>query len=350
MIIDSGIVTSVYEIDPLQDERWGRFLEEHRLATIFHAPEWLAALRRSYGHRASAVTTCSPREPLTNALVFCRVRSWATGSRLVSVPFSDHCRPLVEDEEQFQHLVSGLKQACDRGVEKHVEIRSADGGTGGMADSASFCLHRLDLRPSLGELFHAFHESCIRRKIRRAQRAGLTYEEGVSEELLEKFYQLTVLARRRHQVPPQPFFWFQNLIACLGSKAKIRLASCQGQPAAGIFTICYKTTMTYKYGGSDARFHHDGPVQLLLWKAIQEAKEDGILWFDMGRTDWDNPGLLTFKDHWGGTRSTLTYLRYPRCAAPSLSHVPTRMAKVFFDSAPTKLLTAAGNLLYRHID
>lgn len=343
-------MTTVYEIDPLNDERWGLFLENHRLANIFHTREWLSALHRTYGYGAGALTTCGLGDHLTNALVFCRIRSWATGPRLVSVPFSDHCIPLVETEEQFGCLVSGLKRECDRGGERHLEIRSADVGTAGLADSASFCLHQLDLRPSLSDLFHAFHESCIRRKITRAQREGVTYEEGASEELLHKFYQLTVLTRRRHQIPPQPLSWFRNLIACLGQRVKIRLASHEGQPAAGILTIRYKKTMTYKYGCSDPRFHRLGPMQLLMWKAIQEAKEGGLLGFDMGRTDWNNEGLLTFKDHWGATRSTLTYLRYPAAAPQRSEGIPRRLAKLFFGVTPTGLLSAAGKVLYRHID
>ena len=33
--------------------------------------------------------------------------------------------------------------------------------------------------------------------------------------------------------------------------------------------------------------------------------------FDFGRSDLDNPGLLTFKDRWGATRSSLIYSGFP---------------------------------------
>jgi len=342
-------VAKVYEIDPLQDERWGAFLETHRLATIFHIPEWLNALQRSYGYRACALTTCSPGERLTNAVVFCRVRSWVTGPRLVSLPFSDHCIPLVDSEEQLGCLLSSLKSKCDCGEEKYVEIRSADLGRGRMVESSTFCLHRLNLRPSLSELYQALHESCIRRKIKRAEREGIVCEAGVSDDLLQKFYQLTVITRRRHRIPPQPLSWFQNLIACMGEKARIRLASYEGRPAAAILTLQYKTTMTYKYGCSDLRFHRLGPMQIIMWKAIQEAKEGGLLEFDMGRTDWNNEGLLKFKDHWGSSRTILAYLRYPAAVVQPAERIPMRVAKFFCNLAPSSLLPAAGKILYRHI-
>ena len=345
-----AIAKRIYEIDPLQDQRWAPFLEQHRQATVFHSPEWLGALQRTYGFRVSVLTSAGPGERLGNALVFCRVRSWATGARLVSVPFSDHCDPLVESEEEFDSLWSHLKQECDGGRERYFEIRSAAVHSDDLVNSARFCLHRLDLRPSLNDLFHGFHQSCIRRKIARAQRVGVTYEEGTSEELLNKFYQLNVLTRRRHLVPPQPLPWFRNLIGCIGAGLKIRLASFEGRPAAGILTLRYKTSMTYKYGCSDPQFHRLGPMQLLMWRTIQEAKTDGLLEFDMGRTDWSNEGLIKFKDHWGGSRSTLTYLRYPGREIPRrIENIPGSIAKLFFTLAPSRLLTAAGGILYPHI-
>jgi hypothetical protein len=109
--------------------------------------------------------------------------------------------------------------------------------------------------------------------------------------------------------------------------------------------------MTYKYGCSDSRFHKLGPMQLLMWRAIQEAKDAGLLDFDLGRTDLNNEGLLTFKDRWGGTRSNLGYLRYP---APKpqrpTDNVSVGVAKSLFAVAPEALLRRAGNILYPHVD
>jgi len=207
----------------------------------------------------------------------------------------------------------------------------------------TFCLHRLDLRPSLSDLFHSLHASCIRRKIVRAQREGVSYEEGTSEALLQKFYELAVLTRRRQQIPPQPLSWFRNLIACMGERVKIRLAFQGGQVAAGILTIRYKSTMTYKYGCSDPRFHRIGSMQLLMWKAIEDAKNSALLELDMGRTDWNNEGLLTYKDRWGAARSTLMYLRYPAIKPQNCADtISMRIAKRIVTLAPDSLLTTAG--------
>jgi CelD/BcsL family acetyltransferase involved in cellulose biosynthesis len=341
----------VYTINPLHDVRWPQLLATHPLAGIFHSKEWLDALVRTYGFTSRVLTMSGPDEALTNGLVFCQIRSRLTGRRLVSVPFSDHCAPLVDSEEQLDSLISHLRQEANNGGEKYFEIRSIAAGIGvppGLTQSATYCIHRIDLRKETDELFRSFHNSCIRRKIKRAE-LEMTYQEGTSEALLRTFYQLMVPARRLHGIPPQPLSWFRNLIACMGERIKIRLACCEGRPASAIITIRDNYTMTYKYGCSDPHFHKFGCMQLLMWRAIQEAKSDGLLVFDMGRTEWGDEGLLTFKDRWGAARSNLHYLRNRVGGKPSGGRdIATRIATRVLVGAPDRLFIAAGNLLYRH--
>ena len=83
------VCARVFVLDPLCDPRWSEFIERHPDASIFHSAGWLEALRRTYGYEPLVVTTSGRNEPLLNGIVLCRVRSWATGDRLVSLPFSD---------------------------------------------------------------------------------------------------------------------------------------------------------------------------------------------------------------------------------------------------------------------
>ena len=74
------------------------------------------------------------------------------------------------------------------------------------------------------ELFQGLHKDSIQRKINRARREGLRYEEGRSDSLLHEFYRLTMITRRRQALPPPPFVWFRNVVDCLGEQVKIRVA------------------------------------------------------------------------------------------------------------------------------
>ena len=343
---------TAYRINPLQDPRWTEFLERHPRASVFHIPEWLEALRRTYGYEPVGLTTSAPGQNLSNGIVFCRVESWLTGRRMVSVPFSDHCQPLVGSEEELEDLLSAVERELDASKWRYVEIRPVDlpdRARAYLETAQTFCLHRLDLSPSSDELFRGLHKNCVQRKIRRAEQEAVIDEDGLPETMLQKFYELHVQTRRRHRVPPQPLVWFRNLIACMGHKLRIRVASKDGHPVASILTLRHKGTLVYKYGASDRRFSNLGGMQLLLWKAIEEAKRDGLSAFDMGRCESDNRGLIDFKRRWGAAQSELTYVRYPTGRSrPSAAVVGTRVARQMFALAPEALVVAVGRALYRH--
>ncbi|MBZ5676617.1 MAG: peptidoglycan bridge formation glycyltransferase FemA/FemB family protein [Acidobacteriia bacterium] len=345
----------LHQLEPLKDARWDDFLKRHARSSVFHTVEWLEALRRTYGYEPIAITTCLPGADLQNAALFCRVESWMTGRRLVSVPFSDHCDLLVDAPADLAAIVRALEPRQQ--TVRYVEIRprhSLEGASVGSHSTFSYCLHQLDLRPDLDTLFNDCHKDSTQRKIRRAAREGLICEEGRSESLLDSFYGLMLLTRRRHRIPPQPRRWFQNLIDCFGEALKIRVAVKDKMPIAGMLTLRYKDTLVYKYGCSDATFHHLGGTHFLFWRSIQEAKQDRLCTFDLGRSDWDDEGLITFKDRWGAQRSTLTYMRFSSSLSKRGRMSPgtdwkARAARTVLGHMPDRILRSAGELIYKHI-
>jgi CelD/BcsL family acetyltransferase involved in cellulose biosynthesis len=343
---------TVFEIDPLRDPRWQTFLEWHVNSSAFHRAEWLRALQSCHGYTPRALTLTPPGSPLENALLFCEVRSSFTGNRLVSLPFSDHCEPLVGQPEELDALLNSAAERIDATRWKYFEMRPIlrePCSQTGLAVSEIFYFHRLNLRPSEQTLFKRFHKDSVQRKIRRAEREGLRCEEGSSDQLLHDFYKLLVITRRRQGLPPQPLKWFQSLIACMGSNVKIRVAFKGETPITAILTISHKRTLIYKYGCSDDRFHNLGGMALLFWNAIQDAKANGMEDLDMGRTGIENAGLATFKERWCAERSTVNYWRYPAHAAEAKSDRLIKCASRFLPLAPNASLKVLGKLLYRHI-
>jgi CelD/BcsL family acetyltransferase involved in cellulose biosynthesis len=342
---------SVYEINPICDSRWEALVKSHPRASVFHSTNWLRALQTTYGYDPLVVTTCPPGAALTNGIVFCRIESWLTGRRLVSLPFADHCEPLTSNSGELDRLLLHMKQYVDSDKWKYIEIRGSAGPPGsqaGLSESVAYSFHRLDLGKNTPDLFHSFHKDCVQRKIRRAEREKLQYEEGNSEVLLQRFYQLLIITRRRQRLPVQPLSWFRGLLATFGKDLKIRVASKDDLPVASILTLVHKKSMVYKYGSSDARFHRLGGVAFLFWKAIQEAKEKGYEEFELGRSDSDNLGLISFKERWGTVSTHLTYWTYPQRRAFGLSGRRMTMLRRLVPLAPTFALRMAGRLFYGH--
>src|SRR5579872_5964760 len=151
-------VTGVYEVDPLQDPRWDELVQRHAHGSVFHSPRWLEALRTAYGYDPVVISTCAPDETLANGLVFCRVRSWLTGHRMVSVPFSDHCEPLVQSSEALEKILKSLRNQCRDKNCRYLEMRPSNSEAyGGVLPSwQRYYRHSIDLHPGLDVIFSRF--------------------------------------------------------------------------------------------------------------------------------------------------------------------------------------------------
>jgi hypothetical protein len=345
---------AVFEIDPTTDPRWTAFIGSHPRSSVFHTVPWLEALKQTYRYRPTVLTTTPNSAALGNGIALCRVDSWLTGSKWVSLPFSDHCEPLLEARSDFGVLLAAIR---DRTIGRlsfaELRPRSAEWGIpSGWFSQSRYCLHVLDLRPGLDELYSNLHKDSIQRKIRRAERERVVVEAGRSPLLLHQFYDLMVLTRRRHGLPPQPLRWFRNLASCFGTQLTIRLARIDDRPIASLLTLRNNRTMVYKYGCSDERYHNAGGMPRLFWHAIEDAKSAGLQELDLGRSDEDQEGLIRFKDHLGAAKTTLQYWQFstkPLQAASGLTRaLKSPLVKGVIAHLPTPLFRLAGEMLYRH--
>src|SRR5438270_9595531 len=78
-------------------------------------------------------------------------------------------------------FVNWLRAECDRQQWKYVELRPLSWNVDPerqMLCSSSYFSHSLDLTASREHIFRGLHKDCTQRRIRRAERAGLTYEAG----------------------------------------------------------------------------------------------------------------------------------------------------------------------------
>jgi hypothetical protein len=343
----------LYLIDPMLDRRWDELVASHPMASIFHHKGWLEALVRTYGYRPMVLTSASEGERLSDGIVFCEVKSWITGSRLVSLPFADHSEPLLNKNGDPLELTAWMRAECRKQNWKYIELRpifwEMQSGCP-LVTSQSFWLHTLSLTPLLDRIFDDFHKSCIQRRIHRAERAQLTYERGSSEALLSDFYRLLMITRRRHRLLPQPRSWFRNLIACMGHNAEIRVARKDTIPVSAMLTLRHRGTVVYKYGCSNEEFHNLAGMPFLFWKLIEESKTEGAEQIDFGRTDLDNDGLIGFKDRFGTTRRQLSYFRYSesiKAKGPVASNLT--VTRSVCSVLPDVISSGAARMVYRNI-
>jgi CelD/BcsL family acetyltransferase involved in cellulose biosynthesis len=337
-------------LDPVGDRAWRDLVRRSADATIFHQPEWLELLRATYGYALTACVVPGADGRPTAGLPVAEVASRLTGRRLVAVPFSDLCPPLVAADAPASapHALRAELVAYQARRGLPLEVRGAGAVLADAPGGERFRHHVLALEPDVSAVEARFAKPQVLRGVRRARREGLTAHTAIDRAALEAFYRLHVATRHRLGVPTQPrrfILGFERLFAGgLGFVLLVRRG--EGVVAAGVFFTA-GGTLLYKYGASDARFLGLRPNNLLFMEAIRWGCEHGMQHLDFGRTHWDHESLRAFKLAWGPDEHELRY-RYLGGTPRRSGRRTDRMLSAAIRRGPVGLGRAIGEGLYRH--
>jgi hypothetical protein len=346
-------VITTNTVDP---QIWDDFVEQHPSGTIYHHSSWQGVINKTYGYQPIYHILLNDNSSIHAALSSVMVKSWLTGNRIVSYPFSDTCEPLLKDSEDLEPLLEAVAKFRAEAGARYAEIRFSSkkptSYNNNQRQPEYFNFH-ISLDADQDALFRSFHQSCVQRAIRKARLANLEIVSGQTEEDLKRFYRLHLMTRRRHGVPTQPYKFFRNLWHALFPKKMLTLllAFHSGRPLSGIILLRFKDTAYYKFGASDDRFLSLRANQLLMWEAIKVAKQNGCNRFEFGRASPLNKGLSNYKERWSTNKEFLHYLRIPDGEKISLLNETSRyhiFLKNIFKRIPILMNRLTGNFLYKH--
>ncbi len=343
--IPGGVVC----LDPLRVPAWDEELGRHEAPSFFLTSGWARVLKDAYGYRP-LYFVIPARTGMRSILAVMEVRSFLTGKRGVSLPFSDLCPPLLGGDDDFQVLYGTLEQHARVQGWRYVELRGASSLCGSPA-FRRFYHHELELNAGVEGLFGRFRSS-TRRNIRKAQRLGIKVGRYTTLEALRVFYRLHCRTRKNHGVPPQPWRFFRKMQEHILERGKgfVVLAHADGRPVAAAVFFHFGRQAVYKFGASDRRYQHLRANNLVMWEAIRGYAEQGFKTLSFGRTALDNQGLLQFKRGWGGTESLISYHRYDMKLGQFVEAASGQWAvESFLRRCPAACLRLAGELLYRHM-
>jgi CelD/BcsL family acetyltransferase involved in cellulose biosynthesis len=198
--------------------------------------------------------------------------------------------------------------------------------------------------------FKNFHRSCIQRPIRRAEREGVTVDEGEDETDLKQYFRLHLMTRRRLGMPSQPFSFFRNLWREFAptNRLTLLLAKHEGAPVAGMILLHHGSTTVYKFGASDPGKQSLGVNPLLFWHAVQLAIRRGGRELDLGRTEPSEAGLYDFKRRLGAEPIPLRSLSNVRPNQDPNEKTPVRILRAGLQRMPSASLRTGG-FLYRYL-
>jgi hypothetical protein len=281
------------------------------------------------------------------------INSWLTGRRMVCLPFSDHCTPLIKDEIESSEIFESILNYCKSKKIKFIEFKSlSQNFPPNVSVFRKDFIHKLKIDLPDNELFKSFSDN-TKRNIKKATKEGVELIIKNDERGMIEFYKMNCVTRQKHGLPPQPYAFFNSIlknIINVGS-GDILFATKDNDNIAGAIYLKFGKKLLYKFGASYSEFFELRGNNFVMWEAIKKYSSEGFEEFDFGKTEIENAGLRRFKLGWNTEELQIYTTRYDINNNKFLeASTKTRgIHNSIFNHSPIFILKFIGNLLYKHI-
>lgn len=336
-------------IDPLSTPKWDDLVLSGTQYCFFHSSAWARVLHETYGFKP-IYYIIKNQDGLDFLLPVMETSGLAAKKRGVSLPFSDYCRPIIDDNIDINSVMRLVYHNMKENRWVYLETRDAEAI---YRDNHYSCYytHTLDLFRDQSEIKKNISTS-VKRNIKKAISSGITAESYTDYKALEAFFKLHCLTRKRLGVPIQPFRFFNNIYKYIIQQnlGLIILARWEDKFISGAVYFHYGKQALYKFGASNMKYQHLRGNDLVMMNAIEHYMNNDYHTFSFGRTAVGNEGLRRFKNKWGVQENIIRYYRYNLIKNNYKKHSGhNEMIFRFTKYLPVPVLRLIGNGLYKYM-
>ena len=336
----------------LDDPRIISFLVNDERATIYHHSAWLRAVSKTFGHNAYYLLLENDKNDIEGLIPFITINSSIKGRKVVSLPFSTYCDPLI-DRKILPDAVDKIRRTFPGFT--LIEFRTLLDYTGllnGFSSYSGYCTHILHFEENYEKTFTSFPNKSIKSRIRKADKYGLEIRWGTKIEDLKLFYRLEVSLRKRLGLPPLPFLFFKTVWQELSESGLISLplVTKDKKVIAAGFILNFKDTFYLEYTAAEKKFLEFAPNHKLISEVIKKAILTGAARLDFGRSSLENKSLIKFKEQWNAEKSQIYHIQSPkkRINKNSQNHLIKNLM-MLNKVLPKKVLEFEGKIVYPHL-
>ena len=339
-------------IDPASFPEWNNVVLSATDYSVFHSAEWANVIHSTYKYQP-LYFVYKNSEKINAVIPSMIINSATTGKRVVSLPFSDYCSPLlINDKPLFEDLFNEILAYSKSKKFSSIEIRGGNNFFGNVESPTYFHVHKLGLKKSEEELFAGLTGG-TRRNIKKAVREGVTVRIEDTMEAVNGFYYMNCITRRYHGLPPQPLSFFKNIFLEFISKNKgvVISAFYNDKLIASSVFLQFGNKAIYKFGASDRKYQPVRANNIVMWEAIKYYNNKGYEELNLGRTEIGNEGLRRFKVGWVTSEESANIYKY---SLRKNSFIRSKSYTVgihnhLFKKLPLIVLKLIGRIMYKHI-
>lgn len=315
------LTVSVEKLEIGDEDRWDAFVARQPDARIYHLSQWRQLIRSVFGHES--IYLCATRgKEVVGALPLVRLKSRLFGDYMVSMPYFNYGGAIADDQATSLLLVEAASEQARKLGCSHVEFRDLVPHPSLPARTDKVTMEMI--LPDTGEALWAGFTPKLRAQIRKPQKEGAEYIQGGSE-LLNDFYHVFARNMRDLGTPVYPKKFFEKILSTFPANARIALVRHKQTAVAAGFLLGYRDRLEIPWASSLREYNSLGVNMLLYAETLKRASEDGLHYFDFGRSSV-NSGTYKFKKQWGSKERQL-YWHYWLANGAALPQLTTANPK-----------------------
>lgn len=337
-------------INPVNFAGWNDLILQMNGYSIFHSSQWAELLSGSYGYNPCYFVV-EKEGVITAVFPMMIINSFITGRRIVSLPYTDFCKPLFTEKISFNFLFDEIINFGKKENLNFIEFKDDNPQNGSDVSSTFQYRHKLSLCKSEDEIFSDFRKG-TKSSIKKAIKQGVTVKIDNSPDSIEKFCRMNHVTRKRHGLPPQPTSFFTKLYKYIIGKGSgfVVLAQKNNQEVAGAVYLTFGKKVLYKYSASYPQYQNLMANNLVMWEAIKFSINNNYDEIDFGITESENEGLRIYKNGWGVEEAKVFLYKYD-LRKDKYVEINTRVSGVhnkIFNKTPIPLLKLFSSVFYKH--
>ncbi len=308
-----------------QKSDWDAFVYSHGDATAWHIYDWGKLVGSHYRVTYYPIAVYDGPE-VCGILPLYQVRTWRTGTKLISIPYMV-AGGIVARDHECQHLL------LERAIELSRELGSVpivlkqykNKIDGPLETDDGYYNLELPLTDDIAVLWNGLDEE-NRVQVEQSRRQDVQVEYPYRE--FDTFYRSLLKNQRVSGIPCPTRRWIKLLLnSGIYEMAVLRL---QGHIAVAALVKKFKKSLSFPLSSLPQGEELGGPLAYrLYWDIIAQTAKDGFDVYYSGRIRGSEP-VASFRTGWGGEQCRYYYQTFGRPAGQaSVSSRKGRMRKLF---------------------
>ncbi|MBD1390539.1 peptidoglycan bridge formation glycyltransferase FemA/FemB family protein [Neiella sp. HB171785] len=291
-------------------QQWDDFVSTQASASPYHRFAWGQAVSSAYGFTPRYFVAKQDQQ-IVGILPTIAMAKPLLKNKLCSLPYCDVAGPLATDDKIANELIMSANQYAAQNKLATMQLRRLASHDESEPEQ-QWQGHKVSMQMALPETSDALlasFKSKLRSQIRKAEKNGLHAETGVSEKLLQDFYEVMLVNMRALGSPIHSYQWFQAIINHYQSQCLLSVVYKDDIAVGGGLILKNGTSAAIPWASTKAEFNRLAPNMLLYWSLLAHCADHGIERFDFGRSTFGE-GTFKFKTQWGAKPHLLVWDDY----------------------------------------